>query len=288
MVPHGAVKLGFRWQYVEAKNGLLKEAHFGPMLIRRISVEMRPKTALIQLMNKIATTWQVFKANTGYDGKADKRGSQIRRIDDVFQLYDRDFGGGTQQKQIGLTMALYTECKDWLKKKQQKSDYKTGFLKVTTLNQNLADRRAAIGTVAKECLTELRSVAAISEQRETFNTRKIDMLARGKSGPRPVALSGGYGKEKESWDSSGKTAALAGTTVHGLARQAGTPFDDLSLKEYQRLAAQAGGANQVLYFKRSHRMALLVEIDPRAALQRESTVGLADGGPKLKIAGEFS
>ena len=90
-------------------------------------------------MNKIATTWQVFKANTGYDGKADKRGSQIRKIDDAFKQYDLNFGGGTQTRQIALTMALYTECKDWLKKKQQKSDFKTGFLKVTTLNQNLAD-----------------------------------------------------------------------------------------------------------------------------------------------------
>ena len=191
-------------------------------------VEMRPKTALIQLMNKIATTWQVFKADTGYDGKADKRGSQIRRIDDVFQQYSLNFGGGTQKEQIGLTMAIYTECKDWLKKKQQKSDNKTGFLKVPTLNQNLVDRRAAIGTVAKECLTELRGVAAISKQAMTFNTRKIDMLARGMSAPRPVALSGGYRQEKESWDRSGKTAALAGTTVHGLAGRGGTPFDDLS------------------------------------------------------------
>ena len=92
------------------------------------------------------------------------------------------------------------------------------------------------------------------------------MLARGMSAPRPVALSGGYRKEKESWDRSGKTAALAGTTVHGLAGRGGTPFDDLSLREYQRLAAQAGGANQVLYFKRSHRMALLVEIDAQGLL----------------------
>lgn len=220
-------------------------------------------------MNKIATTYQFFKANTGYDGKPDKRGPRIRRIDDAFKEYERNFANSPQAQQIALTLALYTQCKDWMKKKQQKSDYKTRMFQPTTLNQNLITRRTSIGTVAKECLIALREVAAISEAREAFDTRKINMMARGTSAPRPVALSGGYANEKKSWDTSAKTAALAGTKVHGLTgahARAGTTFDDLSLKEYQRLAALACGQNQVLYFKKDARLGHMVDIDDQGLL----------------------
>jgi len=235
-------------------------------------------------MKKIATGYQAYKTATGYGGDSNKRGPQIRNVDRAFENYEAAFQVASQtQQQIAATFALYTASKNWLKKKQAKSDFIVKFLRPTVTNTNLINRRATIGTVAKECLEALREVAAIEDARATFDTRKINMLAKGQAAVRAVPLSGGYGMERKTWEKSDKQSALAGTVVHG---QSGG-FADLTIKEYQRLAALApGGVNQVLYFKKADRLDYMVDIDDNdllcsAADGKMLEWGLADLNPKL-------
>jgi hypothetical protein len=61
-------------------------------------------------MNKITTTYQVYKSATGLDGKPDKRGPTIGLVDTAFKDYERVFQGQpTQQAQIAAILELYTQ-----------------------------------------------------------------------------------------------------------------------------------------------------------------------------------
>jgi hypothetical protein len=84
---------------------------------------------------RIATTFLSFKIRTGLDGQADKRGSKIRKVDQVFEAYEARFTAADVPARIALTSALFSACKDWLQAKEGRSIYKTQFLKPTSASR---------------------------------------------------------------------------------------------------------------------------------------------------------
>jgi hypothetical protein len=225
-------------------------------------------------MNRIATTYQAYKTGTGWKGNQQRRGinKYIHHVDKAFEDYETEFQPpqSTQPTQIAVTLNLYNACKNWLRDKQGKSDIKKPFLRPDYTNQTLVDRRNMISEVAKECLGTLRQLPTTGAAGLKFNERKINMLAKGRRAAPVVPLHSFYGLERLTWTESGKTAALSPRPVDGAKGMTKARMNELTLKEYQALAAQAGN-KEVLYFKKAARLRYMVEIDANGLLCSAST-----------------
>jgi len=227
-------------------------------------------------MNKIKTTIDVYKDETAYvtqsgNKKPDRRGRKMEVVDQAFQNYDFIFGiGDNDATDVRVTTELYNACKWWLQKKQGESTIKKTLSGNEYAAQTRINRRLALEKVAKECLDALRQAAKLEGPRARFDARKIGMLAKGRPGGRhgnaaPVLpLSGSYMHERTTYEQSGKQAALSGSLVYDELKSAGNSrqFADLSLQRYKQIAGQvAGGANQVVYYKKTDRLDYIVDFN---------------------------
>jgi len=212
------------------------------------------------MIYKIPTTFANFRANTGLNGKASKRGTNIRRIDIEFDNYETHFPNGSDQGNTQNTLDLYQACEHWLKLKQDKSAV-TGVV-IKTANKNLTRRRTAISEIAKQCVNALRNGKALDDRKASFQTRKVQMLAKGAERVQATPLSGSYGTERATWVGSGKTVSIAGhfhTTQQEMAdigMDQGN-FNGMSKPEYS--AFLQGKKQHVLYFKKDTRLTTIMD-----------------------------
>lgn len=223
---------------------------------------------------KIRTTFLAFKTLTGLDGKAEKRGSKIRSIDQVFEKYDSRFDGALPNDKLALTAELFGVCKDWLKKKESKSEYKERLFRPTVVNTNLAKRREAIQMVAEECLVALAQMDPGLWARTQFDLHKVRSLATGNRMNHAKTLSSGYQLERESWLKSGKTRAIAGSglseEVYRLDSKKKTKLSDLSYSDYAKLDKLANGGT-VKYLKKAERLDKMMVLDDASLLCHASS-----------------
>jgi hypothetical protein len=245
-------------------------------------ISQKPAAARVHIlrasMDKITITFAKFRSDTGLNGKASKRGSNIKVVDNAFEAYEGGFAGADTPGRVGLTLNLYDACKDWLKKKQSKSAV-TGVL-IKSANKNLLKRRTAISEVAKACLSSLRSDNKIKGQQASFDTRKVTMLAKGTAGLQPTPLSGDYGTERQTWVGSGKTVAIAGhfhSTQEDLQKlglnQAN--FNGLSEKEYSDFLKNKN-LKHVLYMGKDVRLNALLDFDGQGLTVKPNTQDYLD------------
>lgn len=224
-------------------------------------------------MNRIATTYQLYKTGTGWKGNEHRRGINkfIHHVDRAFNDYETVFQDpqSTQPAQIAMTLSLYNACKNWLQEKAGKSDIKKPVLRPDYTNMTLVNRRNTISQVAKECLGTLRQLH-ITGARARFDERKINMLAKGRRAAPVVPLHSFYDYERQTWIESGKTAALSPRPVSGARGMTTARMNELTLEEFQNLAAQAGD-KEVLYFKKTARLQYMVDIDQNGLLCSAST-----------------
>jgi hypothetical protein len=226
---------------------------------------------------KIPHSFAEFRAETGLNGKASNRGSNIALIDVAFQLYEGSFPTADADLQASLTVGLYDACTNWLKLKQTKSTV-TGTL-IKTTNKNLLRRRVAISKIAKACVNSLRNGHAIDSRKQSFNIRKVDMLAKGTSALQATPLSGDYGTERKTWLGSGKTVSIAGhfhasqETMDKLALSQGN-FNGMSPTEYSAFLQKK--PQHVLYFKKETRLTTMLDFGDDGLTYRPGTQQLLD------------
>jgi len=214
-------------------------------------------------MDKITITFAQFRSDTGLNGKASKRGSNIKVVDSAFEAYEGGFAGADAQGRIDLTMNLYDACKNWLDKKRAKSSV-TGVV-FKTPNKNLLKRRTKIADVAKACVNSLRSDDRIKAQKASFETRKITTLAKGTDALQATPLSGDYGTERKTWVGSGRTVAIAGhfhTTQEDMQKLglSQANFNGLSEQEYSEFLKKKK-LKHVLYMGKDARLNVLLDFD---------------------------
>jgi len=208
----------------------------------------------------LKTKYIDFYNSTGHDGDAKKRGSEMEKVDLAFDAYEK----GMQAKLDELTLisALFVACKNWLKKKAgKKSTDMFGGVRET-----LVRRQMHIGNLAQECLDVILELKPEKVGIVTFDRRKIQTLSRARAdldlrAPRATELGKGYKRERESYLSSNKQFAIAGSFIHEQMKSQKKfkkkQFESLSLAEFreiEELANKGQYDSRVQYLKKAQRI----------------------------------
>jgi hypothetical protein len=223
---------------------------------------------------RIITSFDTFKQATGLDGKADKRGPKIVKIDAAFQDYEASFDKAEPAEKIRLTASLFLACKNWLQAKAGKKEVKTSIFG-TTVNNNLKERRKHIGALADECLAALALLDESLVPLTLFDQKKITSLVKGPPVPFTKALSAYYEHERKAYENRKKTSAPAASLI-------GTAFTEaekekLSLSKFEKLAAKSPDA-LVKYMKKKDRLKVMCALDAKSRFIRPDTQKNIDCG----------
>lgn len=225
---------------------------------------------------KIDISFAEFKKGTGYDGKENRRGPNLKIIDAVFADYDQRFEKASAKDQLELTQNLFIVCKEWLQKKKDKdkSTFKKGFFN-DAVNKNLAARRKWIGDVALQCLNALAWFDPKLLPETLFDAKKIAALAQGKDRPKTTPLAGGYANERKSFEKTGKKDAIAASDITDSFGP--DALDKLSLKDFLK-KAKVAEAGLVKYIKKDERYPSMCVADASGLFCRPVDDSLVDCG----------
>ncbi len=233
-------------------------------------------------MVRIAMSYHQYRAQTGLNGKPNKRGSTIALVDHEFEFYDTMFGKTDLNGQIAVTLRLYEACKTWLQAKQGKDSQKgIGIFKVD--NKNLLRRRMAIADVARQCIAQLQAANPAKAQ---FDVRKVDTLAAGKGAKPATGLTDEFKFERQTWLGSGKTIAIAGNFMPSAQAITGAGLDQSTFNDMSNatfLALHQLAQRQVLYYRKDERLQKMVRFNNGDAFLGNSVIPLDMALPPFNV-----
>ncbi|CAG4897641.1 hypothetical protein [Paraburkholderia saeva] len=177
------------------------------------------------------TQYQAFKTATDKSyAMLRARGSNIRAVDTALKAYWKEMNGtANSTREIARLNDIVIACKDWLKLKRGKSEFRTTtFTHTEEVRTLFIARRTAIANLGTEAVRELYArlqalgiMTADLRGRLHFDKHKLAVLGSGVQlgarapNVRPLQPMGAdYQNERLSYLTSNKTQAISGSGVH--------------------------------------------------------------------------
>ncbi|CAG4885743.1 hypothetical protein [Paraburkholderia gardini] len=177
------------------------------------------------------TQYPTFKTATAKNfARFKARGNNIRAVDTALKAYwDEMNGAADATREIACLNEIVLACKDWLKLKQGKSEFRTTtFTRTEEVRTLFIARRTAITNLGTEALRELYTrlqalgiLTADLRGRIHFDSHKLAVLgsgamvgARANNVKALQPMGADYQNERTSYLMSGKTQAISGSGVH--------------------------------------------------------------------------